>query len=306
MKPRRSWFAIVLAVFVVSCGKEASEREEPSTPQPRSKEPPPRSEREEIQLKCDARTEAPKDFAGRERLFDQARRLGLRCALVEPEWADVTLPEVTGPGVEPTSEGLPMIVVSTSEMGVAGTRTTSVHDVLTRHLDTGEAVRKMMRELRIPCDPVRMYVDRSTSWELLANALLAAAGRGCRDFAMIARRGSELVSVPIHVYGHDRMERGFGLVPNGKSVALWSWSGSKPMAVIENRKRAELARMLTDLVERKFGSGAREPEDMRIQISVPDNLMVSDLLDLMSYVRKSSDGRDLFPDVELPIDDDGD
>ena len=238
-----------------------------------------------------------------------------RCLFVEPQWAAHTPAQASGAGVDRLGAELPLIVVSPTTVGLGRHPLVSLDDTSRELKDPDLVLPELTDALRaLPKKPSRAVIafDRGTRAALLMRVLAATRRTGIADLVLLADQAATPIGLPIvlptgaYRDGSDvasplRMVVQFGT----SEMKVWSLSGlegtyTKPKAVLPRTRegREALAAMLTQIVAQRL-TPVRMDEDRALTIFLSFDLEAEELIDTMSYVRRTSSGMELFPEVRM-------
>jgi hypothetical protein len=250
-------------------------------------------------------------------LRDAAKKVGITsCRLLEPAWSQLRLPEVHGLGTEARSGDVPLVVVSRAAIGVGGKRLADVVDsriaTQDRILLTIESVTHAITNLASHPQRGLIAVDREVPYRLLIGALASATRARVKELHVLVLKDNAQVSIPVTLPTRAPKPVGLRTQPirvvvefRPETLTVWSLSGlegtyHEPLATVArgSNGRAELVSALEGIVERRFGSG-READDRAITVMPMADVDAEEVLDVLSYVRRSASGRDLFSQINL-------
>jgi hypothetical protein len=241
-------------------------------------------------------------------LHRTARNVGIEhCELIEPDWANVTLPEVSGNAL-PAPRSLPFMVVGRTQVGVAAQPVIETKKIGDGPLEFISEIRHAVRAQR-SVDRAVVIVDEATSFGVLTKVLWSAAAGGVRRFSLVARKGNAIVAFPLELPKHAPPGQEPPLVvvsSHGDKLHVWSLDSqdgtmTDPSFILDRSESLDrLTTVLESIVSRRYKADVPRSNDERtIILALPPQTLSRDVVNLMSHVQLSATGVDLFPNVVL-------
>jgi biopolymer transport protein ExbD len=286
-----------------------------------------------------AADKAPTPVHRRALLVDAAKKYNIvDCGLTRETFND-KLAAVTGPGIEPLEDGGAVVVVTQTGIVIDGKSVASVQngDVDPADKEGGALGVKISRVsafvANLPNKDKRVLIamDKTLPYKLLVEVIFSVKSAGIRDFGVVATKDGSEVMLPITlpdkarsavaVVGDPDSDDGMVVAvgkppPDGMplqmivtvtkkgELQLWSISGQEgtlrdPKLVLPAANAGpQLQAALSEIVARRFA--AKRPERDRSLVFMADGAVpMQTVLETLSYVRRSPQRAELFPDVQL-------
>lgn len=224
-----------------------------------------------------------------------------------PERPALETPDVIGPGVVPVTRLSAKITYAKDAISVDGQPVIAIgQDGLIDREKYASLVRVLEDKVRSD-DPVGITLDATLPYFRIAKFLGTLKRAGFRNLALLAGTGARMIPVelPDAAQANSGGLRPTITVKNGR-VRLWSVTGEegtlrKPKLDLPAKDAASLNALtdaLAEIVQRRWPSGKRAPEDRTIIVEMDRMATAEYLLRVLASVRITG-SLELFPNIFL-------
>lgn len=152
-------------------------------------------------------------------------------------------------------------------------------------------------------DPlVVLWFDRSLRFDVFHRVVYSIKRSRVRRFALAVSTGSSTATLPFTLPDRSSLEGGVRLIVSilTDRLTVWSFSGLEgtlPEPKLIVRTPAELRPALAEIVERRWPTGSRPPQDEWITLMIHARIPMQTVAEVMAMVRAETAGTRLFSEV---------